>query len=863
MRVFLLLAMMVLAGCGQENDIASETSTGDRPVSDDYMSADLRDRVEALKVEVREKPLVESAPELQRRALTLFAWANAMALRGDDLPWSLPQAVAQVARSNDLPRGEEPTEDQLRALNTSMSDYIEQLRLRDENPAALGKVTVPDPGPYTVTSWQTIEVQYEVGSGGLKEGAMIMLGAHGVSGLLLQAEDGSAEDYVTSTISRSGVSLVAEGVEGSFRRRTLVFSVTGGDLQPGDVVTFLYGDTGEGGPGARLQTFSNDFIPMEVHVAFEPDGTRYALPRFGFKTQGGPTHGVRGFAPSVLDVGETFSLSVRSEDIYTNRATSNLPGYRLLLDGEPIRDIPAGSAITLLDNFSFDTPGVYRLSLESLDGSIQGKVNPILVEKNPEQRIYWGETHGHSGMAEGQGTSDAYFEFGRDDARLDFLVHSEHDIWMDDAEWEELRANTQEFFETGKFITFLGYEWTVEHSYGGHHNIVFRTPEHRRRVPQQTHASLSKLYQGLRENHDTEDVLIIPHAHQAGDWRRSDPAMQTLVEIQSNHGVFEWFGHMYLRHGQHVGFVSGSDDHTSHPGYGASRGRGSGLAGVLAREKTADAIFDAMKSLSTYAVTGDRPIVRFEVNGTGMGQRAEFSEQRSVRGRIVGTSPIDQLVVLKNSEEIWRKDLRTVSAGNSSTQTIEVNFESSSQPLMEQRDNPRGSRTWQGTINVKNATLVRVDAPSFNDVVTQSFEIDEDNSNLIRFRTWTRGNHSSLILELEGVSAATEIQVNLEPDRETQNGFTRYRGTVQIPQWNRTFRLAEMKDGFLERTQEAEGYYDSVELRRVVRQAPMDYEFEFADEAGRQGDYYTLRVVQENDQMAWSSPVWVGGYTAR
>ena len=44
---------------------------------------------------------------------------------------------------------------------------------------------------------------------------------------------------------------------------------------------------------------------------------------------------------------------------------------------------------------------------------------------------------------------------------------------------------------------------------------------------------------------DTEDVLIVPHAHQAGDWRLSDPEMERLIEIQSTHGTFEWFGNYY------------------------------------------------------------------------------------------------------------------------------------------------------------------------------------------------------------------------------------------------------------------------------------------------------------------------------
>jgi len=47
-------------------------------------------------------------------------------------------------------------------------------------------------------------------------------------------------------------------------------------------------------------------------------------------------------------------------------------------------------------------PGVHRISIRSKDGAIEGKTNPVLVEKDPEHRIYWGDTHGHSGFAEGR-----------------------------------------------------------------------------------------------------------------------------------------------------------------------------------------------------------------------------------------------------------------------------------------------------------------------------------------------------------------------------------------------------------------------------------------------------------------------------
>jgi hypothetical protein len=848
----------------------------------DYLDADLRAAVEQLKRDVRAGTPVADVGALYQRAYVLYRWAGAFRRadpQANDIPWGLPSSVASISRARYL-RADEELRPPLEAGARTVADYVLQLSLRDENPAALGNARLANPGPWTVTENATVDVVYTVGSEGLAAGANFVLNAHNASGLRLQADDPAARDYVTATASRAGVRVEAAPVEPAARgavreadeedavparQRITQFFVRGGRLEPGDTVTFRLGDTRGGGPGLVMQTFSNDFIPLELHLQFADGGTRYTLPRLGLQARGGAVAGVHGFAPSVVRTGERFELAIRADDVYANRASGPIPGWRVLLDGTPFREIAAGSeGIVVVDGLSFDRPGVHRFGIESLDGRFRGTVNPVLVQAAPQDRVYWGETHGHSGMAEGQGTSDAFFAFGRDDARLDFLVHSEHDIWMDDWEWEELRANVQENMSPGRFVPFLGYEWTVDQSFGGHHNVVFRTPQARSRVPQQTHPTLALLYQGLRRDNAPEDVLVIPHAHQAGDWRISDPTMETLAEIQSNHGNFEWFGHMYLRHGHHVGFVSGSDDHRSHPGYGVTRGRRFGLAAVLAPEKTADALFGAMKSLRTYATSGERMILDFSVNGTGMGRYAPQAPVREIRGEVIGTSAIDRIVVLKNSRELFAKDFRTRTGAIAGEERIELNVESASAPPDDIRDNPRSARAWNGTIEVRGAKIDGIEAPSYIDVLTQSAAVDAGDTGVVRFRTWTRGNHSSLILRLSGASAATTVRVHVEPYVERPGNLTRYRGVVRIPAFDAAFTLADAADAPARRTQPVEGYDDAVELRRVVDQAPLEQRFEFRDDAApREGDYYTVRIVQENDQHAWGSPVWVGGYPPR
>ena len=150
-------------------------------------------------------------------------------------------------------------------------------------------------------------------------------------------------------------------------------------------------------------------------------------------------------------------------------------------------------------------------------------------------------------MSEGQGTPGIFWTLrARTRARLRRL--SEHDVWLDDAEWKDMQRLARESSRDGRLVAFLGYEWTSGRATGGHHNVFFRTPDHKR-VPVQVAPPLPDLYRGLHARSGHDDVLVIPHAHQAGDWTQNDAELERLVEIYSMHGSFEWFGNLYLRTG--------------------------------------------------------------------------------------------------------------------------------------------------------------------------------------------------------------------------------------------------------------------------------------------------------------------------
>ena len=589
---------------------------------------------------------------------------------------------------------------------------------------------------------------------------------------------------------------------------------------------------------------------------------------------GGEPFGHPNFVRLAREAGDSAPSTEANRAVTIDRNQVPLGGNRIVMSRDAVDEDPPPrwkhpfrprdpGFIRVVSGITLDQPGVYRFSFRSTDGTITGVANPILVQEAPERRIYWGDTHGHSGFAEGVGTPQRFMEWAKDDARLDYVTHSEHDIWMDDYEWKVLNDIVQNFTWEGHFIAFAGYEWTIRNLQGGHHNVLFRRPHQGPRIPAQEYGTLSRLYQGLRTHHNPRDVVVIPHAHQSGDFRQNDPELEPLVEIMSQHGNFEWFGRMYLNRGHQVGFIAASDNHLSQPGYSAPKGgslsqRG-GLGALFATERTTDALFDAMKNLATYATTGDRIILDVTVNGAGMGQRAEFARERTVRGRVIGTAPIDSIVLVKNDREIDRREF-PAEPGPPKDGQYQLVFHSDSTP-MHPGDNPRGWRGWRGELTVEGATIVAATGMDLHNANIRNVEKVDDTT--VRFATHTRGGPSSLLLTLADVKRHGQVTLNLDEATEFGGGppiIRRHQTTppstveLSLREASRNQATAELPFG---------AYTDRIQLRRARTEGAADVTFEFTDQGTRHGDWYFIRITQTNDAIAWSTPTWIGGFPKR
>lgn len=825
---------------------------------EDYLTPEQRRAVNELKTAFQQAPTTKAT--YTERAEVAWMWLNAYSRTGGSLPVNITTTIRPVT-PNGASRG---------AIN-GLDLYLEELRLLDEAPDALGRLEA-DLGPFEARAWVTMQQRYTVGAKSISAGGGFLMGGHFQPGYgAYQVDDPAGDNYLSIKSSNKSAVFVPDsrplsGMHGGFRgaRPTLFLRVQKGSLNPGDVVTFTYGDRSAGSRGWLMGFPSTDFLPVPIYVDFAGTGHNYSLPIQPIRIAGTDLAGVHVFAPSVVRPGETFELSVRAQDRFYNRAKRPIPAFTVFANDEELGRVPAGGeAISLIEGVRLDEPGIYRITVASEDGGIRGEGNPILVSADAT-RVYWGDTHGHSGFAEGIGTPGRFMQWARDDARLDFVTHSEHDIWLDDSEWEVLRRNVRDYSVPGRFVGYLGYEWTTQNLFGGHHNVLYRDIEGRKRVPNQLYPTLSQLYEGLRSSVDSKDVLVIPHAHQAGDYRLSDPELEPLIEIMSQHGTFEWFGRKYLENGHQVGFVAASDNHLSQPGYtgvGGFAQRG-GLAAVMAPSGSRDDLFDAMKARRTYATTGDKMILDVSVNDGKMGERISFAEKRRIAGHVIGTGPIDTVSILKNGVVIWEENYLEVGSGRyKDEETFYLTFESPSIP-MHPGDNPRGGRSWRGMLTIAGAEITGFEATDFFHPERHHLRRDETNPAKLHFSTQSRGDNTTIKLHLRKVKRNATVTLVLEPGVE-RGSPTRFRKPVTIPGGEVTLRFADVKKGVTSKTLPVDIYEDTVSLRRVIETGISEVRFDHTDVGMLQGDNYFVRVKQANDALAWSSPVWVGGFPAR
>jgi hypothetical protein len=163
-------------------------------------------------------------------------------------------------------------------------------------------------------------------------------------------------------------------------------------------------------------------------------------------------------------------------------------------------------------------------------------------------------------------------------------------------------------------------------------------------------------------------------------------------------------------------------------------------------------------------------------------------------------------------------------------------------------------------LRVAGASLVGLDLPAFLNPSTFIVRRDPANPNQLLFSFNTRGRGKALLLDLDQVTRATTIHIDLEPSREgAPSPGAPDRPLENLPGANLEFTLGALSDGLAAERFQVVNNKDSVSVQLISADRPLDQEFVYTDrEAPRPGDYYYVKAVQVDGAMAWSSPIWVG-----
>lgn len=495
---------------------------------------------------------------------------------------------------------------------------------------------------------------------------------------------------------------------------------------------------------------------------------------------------------------------------------------------------------------------------------------------NRNRKLYWGDLHNHNAVGYAKGSLERSIDLARE--HLDFFAFTGHASWHDmplmpgdrhmhwvngfkahTGHWEKTRSLLREA-NSKDFVAFLGYEW--HSSAFGDYCLIF--PEDQPELFLPDH--VTKLLSFAK----TKGAFAIPHhvAYKQGwrgaNWDYFDPDVTPVVEIFSEHGCtesdrapFPMILHsnggrstsntvdFQLRRAKRFGFVASTDDHFGYPG-----AWGEGIVGVWADDLSPGALFEAVRSRRTVAATGDRISLDFSLNESPMGSELPWTADRRIEVSASGQDAIKSIELVRNGRVVRRAfpgdftpDIPAL-PGRVKCR-IQYGWGPWSTLKLERICN------WDMTIRIKGGRFLE-EARCF-----QSGPFDENlrdrleriNESSFRLRSFTSRSQAYLedptkavVFEIEG-NEATELSVELsEPSRLTE-----------------TARLGSLREDNLVAFT---GVFttESFVIHRLVGQEEYAAFAAWDDpaEPGGGPDWYYARVTQENGQLAWSSPVWVG-----
>ena len=299
-------------------------------------------------------------------------------------------------------------------------------------------------------------------------------------------------------------------------------------------------------------------------------------------------------------------------------------------------------------------------------------------------KLYWGDFHDHTdlsicGRAVNPPGHDLYANV-RDLERLDFAALTDHAYNLDRPQWAYNGEQTRANHDPGRFVAFLGQEWTSKRNPPaggkvtpktpqryGHRNLVFLDPYYHRFYDAMdgdiTPRDLWNQIKGV-------EYITIPHqiadwkgkggGNPPTDWGFTDEDLQPVAEIYQARQSYEYLGcprqapqgtpfrGYYLQDAWATGIIIGviaSPDH----------GGGNGKVAVWAKDLTRKSILDAVRARHCYGTSGAKMGLWFSAGTARMGDKVRRTDgpiRFHVKARAM--RDIKELVIFRNNEIVHR-----------------------------------------------------------------------------------------------------------------------------------------------------------------------------------------------------------------
>lgn len=687
--------------------------------------------------------------------------------------------------------------------------------------------------PETIVAGDPVDVAFTVtlGETGLSAGARIRIAWRWPFDWAdLQQADPAAPDHLDVSVAGSATLDVRYEHRGDLNpwHHDIDLRVADGSLSPGETIDVRC--TRWNAP--TFATEDGYFL-----VAVSPDGGDHwdrlvDPPRF--RIVPGPPDRLVAIAPADGGVGERAVLRVRAIDAWENPTAVDAPsavsdvaeiGAPSRCDAYPVWEIP----------LTWTKVGVHRIEVSS--GDLACVANPTRVtESPPEQRVFWGDVHaGQSEIGCGAGSLDNHYAYARDVAGLQFASQQANDHYVTRAIWDHVREVTPRYDEPGRFLAYLGCEWSPYVEDGGDRNVMYLTDERRMRRsdrffeehdpdPVDDLNRAPEFLDALRH----EDVFL--NLHVGGrptnlDWHA--PEIEPLFEVHSTHATSEWFLFDALRRGYRVGVTAGTDGVMGRPGACGSgrrvtRNVRNGLTAVTAAALTQRDVADAFHLRRCYGTTGARILLDVSVGEQPMGGETAVSGPVRVDVACEGTAGVERIDLFRGTELVASKTLSPPDPGG----RLRILFGGA----REEGTAAAQRQVWDGSMTLSSGSI--------RDVLPVAFQCPLNRvtpaANRVDWRLATAGNDMGFTFQLDG---EPDIEVTTEP---------------------RTFTCStqDFRSG---RTFDAGGVRRRIEIGPApADETPKSVSLYLTDEHPTPGEHaYWVRVVQTDRHLAWSSPVYV------